>query len=121
MNEDVPWYSESCASTMTTTYSSGMFFCRSLFKNSLGGFTSAKIVTTDLRGMCTKEHTGTSASAPMAAGMIALMLEANPNLTWRDVQHIIVQTSKPSGLYDPRGATNPGWLTNGAGRQYSHR
>jgi len=23
MNEDVPWYSESCASTITTTYSSG--------------------------------------------------------------------------------------------------
>jgi len=108
MNEDVPWYSESCASTMTTTYSSG-------------GFTSPKIVTTDLRGMCTKEHTGTSASAPMAAGIIALMLEANPNLTWRDVQHIIVRTSKTNNLFDPRDMKNPGWLTNGAGRQYSHR
>ncbi|KAI2661407.1 Proprotein convertase subtilisin/kexin type 5 [Labeo rohita] len=42
---------------------------------------------------CTDSHTGTSASAPMAAGIIALALEANPFLTWRDVQHIIVKTS----------------------------
>ena len=33
---------------------------------------------------------GTSASAPMAAAIIALTLEAEPDLTWRDVQHIMV-------------------------------
>ena len=43
-------------------------------------------MTTDLHGACTARHTGTSASAPMAAGIIALALEANPQLTWRDVQ-----------------------------------
>ncbi len=36
---------------------------------------------------------GTSAAAPIASGIIALMLEANPNLTIRDIQHIIQQTS----------------------------
>ena len=34
---------------------------------------------------------GTSASAPMAAAIIALTLEAEPDLTWRDVQHIMVR------------------------------
>ena len=29
---------------------------------------------------------GTSAAAPEAAGVIALALEANPDLTWRDIQ-----------------------------------
>ena len=53
------------------------------------------MVTTDLHGRCTKSHTGTSASSPMAAGIVALALEANPELTWRDVQHIIVRTSIP--------------------------
>ena len=33
-------------------------------------------MTTDLRDRCTTAHTGTSASAPLAAGIIALALEA---------------------------------------------
>lgn len=33
-------------------------------------------ITTDLRHRCTDNHTGTSASAPMAAAIIALALEA---------------------------------------------
>lgn len=32
------------------------------------------------------QHTGTSASAPLAAGICALALQANTNLTWRDMQ-----------------------------------
>jgi len=36
---------------------------------------------------------GTSAAAPVASGIMALMLEANPSLTIRDMQHIIQQTS----------------------------
>ena len=32
-------------------------------------------VTTDLHNVCTERHTGTSASAPLAAGIIALALE----------------------------------------------
>ncbi|XP_035311853.1 proprotein convertase subtilisin/kexin type 4 isoform X1 [Cricetulus griseus] len=60
----VPWYSEACASTFTTTFSSGVA-------------TDPQIVTTDLHHQCTDKHTGTSASAPLAAGMIALALEAN--------------------------------------------
>ena len=37
--------------------------------------------------------TGTSVSAVIGAGIIALALEANPELTWRDVQHLIVRSS----------------------------
>lgn len=33
-------------------------------------------VTTDLRKGCTESHTGTSASAPLAAGICALVLQA---------------------------------------------
>lgn len=58
----MPWYSEACASTFTTTFSSGVV-------------TDPQIVTTDLHHQCTDKHTGTSASAPLAAGMIALALE----------------------------------------------
>jgi subtilisin family serine protease/subtilisin-like proprotein convertase family protein len=37
---------------------------------------------------------GTSFSAPITSGIIALMLEVNPNLGWRDVKHIIASTSE---------------------------
>lgn len=96
-----PWYLEECSSTLTTTYSSGENYDR-------------KILTTDLRHRCTDSHTGTSASAPMAAAIIALALEANPLLTWRDVQHIIVKTSRAGHL------SAPDWKTNAAGYNVSH-
>ena len=37
---------------------------------------------------------GTSAAAPTVAGVIALMLEANPELSWRDVRHILAHTAR---------------------------
>uniref|UniRef100_H3D3P2 Furin (paired basic amino acid cleaving enzyme) b n=1 Tax=Tetraodon nigroviridis TaxID=99883 RepID=H3D3P2_TETNG len=97
----VPWYSEPCSSTLATTFSSG-------------NPGEKQIVTTDLRQKCTDSHTGTSASAPLAAGIIALALEANMNLTWRDMQHLVVRTSQPGRL----SATD--WKSNGVGRRVSH-
>lgn len=57
---------------------------------------------------------GTSASAPIVAGIVALMLEANPALSWRDVQNILIDTAR---------RMNPGsasWQLNGACRWFSH-
>lgn len=70
-----------------------------------------QIVTTDLRLRCTEKHTGTSASAPLAAGIIALAMEANPALTWRDMQHLVVRASKPLNL------KADDWAKNGVGRK----
>ncbi|XP_076879104.1 proprotein convertase subtilisin/kexin type 6 [Brachyhypopomus gauderio] len=100
-NGNKPWYLEVCSSTLATTYSSGEFYDR-------------KIVTTDMRQRCTDGHTGTSVSAPMVAGIIALTLEANPLITWRDVQHLLVKTSRPVHL-----KAND-WKTNAAGHKVSH-
>lgn len=46
---------------------------------------------------CTEGHTGTSAAAPLAAGMVALMLQVRPCLSWRDIQHIITFTATKVG------------------------
>ncbi len=78
------------------------------------GYFCAVQVTTDLRHSCTQSHTGTSASAPLAAGIAALTLEANPLMTWRDLQHIVVKTARPERL------RSSDWQTNGAGRNVSH-
>ena len=40
---------------------------------------------------------GTSAAAPQVAGVIALMLDANPNLGWRDVQDILAKSARHVG------------------------
>jgi subtilisin-like proprotein convertase family protein/subtilisin family serine protease len=64
---------------------------------------------------------GTSSATPVTAGVIALMLEANPALTWRDVKHILASTARK---IDPTGGAvngplagyvaEPGWTTNNA-------
>lgn len=43
---------------------------------------------------CVTTFGGTSAAAPLAAGIIALMLSANPNLTWIDVQEVRLQVQR---------------------------
>jgi subtilisin-like proprotein convertase family protein len=43
---------------------------------------------------------GTSASAPIAAGVVALMLEANVGLGYRDIQEILVYSSKRAVFLD---------------------
>lgn len=37
---------------------------------------------------------GTSAATPTISGVVALMLQANPNLTWRDVREILRSTAR---------------------------
>ena len=54
----------------------------------------------------TSRFNGTSASAAMVSGVVALMLEANPNLNWRDVQEILVRSARQN---DP---TNESWQVN---------
>ncbi|XP_052508241.1 proprotein convertase subtilisin/kexin type 7 isoform X2 [Budorcas taxicolor] len=82
----MPFYAEECASMLAVTFSGGDKMLRS-------------IVTTDWdlqKGTgCTEGHTGTSAAAPLAAGMIALMLQ-----------------------YEDRHAD---WITNEAGFSHSHQ
>uniref|UniRef100_A0A3Q2Z7D6 Proprotein convertase subtilisin/kexin type 5a n=1 Tax=Hippocampus comes TaxID=109280 RepID=A0A3Q2Z7D6_HIPCM len=75
-----------------------------------------KSVTVLLRTniFCALDKWCAALSVSAAAGVIALTLEANPLLTWRDVQHIIVRTS------DTRQLAAADWQRNGAGHKVSH-
>ena len=53
---------------------------------------------------CTHQHTGTSAAAPLAAGMLALAIEANPCLTWRDFKYLVILTAVKVRLVLPENA-----------------
>lgn len=94
-----PNYAESCTAVMVSTYSSG---------------SGEHIHTTDIHEQCTANHGGTSAAAPLAAGIYALVLEANPELTWRDVQYLTVLSAAEIEPYDPS------WQNSAIeGRKYS--
>ncbi len=56
---------------------------------------------------------GTSAAAPMVTGAVALILEACPNLTWRDVKYVIAKSAKKID------SSSESWIKNGAGFNFS--
>ncbi len=101
-------YSEPGAPMLVTAYSS-----------SSGG---PGITTTDLvgaDGYSTTDYAddfgGTSSATPLVSGVIALMLQANPNLTSRDVQNILVRTAHQNDAGDSD------WTTNAAGYHINHK
>lgn len=61
-----------------------------------------------------KDFAGTSAATPALSGVVALMLQANPDLGWRDVRHILARTARK---IDPG---DPGWATNGGEYNINH-
>ncbi|MEG4321911.1 S8 family serine peptidase, partial [Microcoleus sp. Aus8_D3] len=87
------------------------------------------IVTTDLMGTdgksagnYTYDFGGTSSAAPLVSGEIALMLEANPTLTRRDIQHILVETAKPTDFGTSLTQRKIlGWIQNAAGKWVNHK
>ncbi|KAF9955173.1 pheromone processing endoprotease [Mortierella alpina] len=96
-----PYYSEACSAQLAVTYSNG------------GG---SAIYTCDVgKRRCFSQHGGTSAAAPIAAGMIALVLSIRPDLGWRDVQYLLMTTAVPVSLGDPD------WKPTAAGRLFNHK
>lgn len=75
-------------------------------------------------GSSSQESQGTSLAAPIVSGVVALMLQANPNLTYRDVQTILALSAKKDlGEGAQSGtvwATNTNSKWNGSGMHYSH-
>ncbi|KAJ3342286.1 hypothetical protein HDU93_002759 [Gonapodya sp. JEL0774] len=100
-----PTYSEMCTAQMAVTYSSS-------------GHGDSFIYTTDRMGtdgneQCTNSHGGTSAAAPLASGILALVLSVRPDLSWRDVQRLVMETAVPIKLDDES------WTHTAAKRLYS--
>jgi subtilisin family serine protease/subtilisin-like proprotein convertase family protein len=72
-------------------------------------------------GNYTSSFNGTSAAAPSVAGGVAVLLGEYPDLTWRDVKHIIANTARKNDStrsYTRNSLVQYDWITNAAG--YSH-
>ena len=70
---------------------------------------------------------GTSSAAPNTSGAIALLLEAAPELTWRDVKYILAKTARQIDPDIPpvriafggeAAVLRHGWITNAAGYHF---
>jgi len=89
-----------------------------LLVNAPGGVgPSNGVVTTELGGGYTtagQGRSGTSFAAPVVAGVAALLLSADPTLSYRDVMHLLVQTAVRTDV------GNADWKTNGSGRIFNH-
>ncbi|KAL2017400.1 hypothetical protein VTK56DRAFT_2243 [Thermocarpiscus australiensis] len=95
-----PYYSEKCSAGLVVTYSSG---------------SEDAIHTTDVgQNTCTSGHGGTSAAAPLAAGIFALVLDVRPDLSWRDMQYLAMDTAVPINV----GSGD--WQDTPIGKKYSH-
>ncbi|OAQ14248.1 hcalcium-binding protein [Bibersteinia trehalosi Y31] len=66
------------------------------------------------------QNNGTSYSAPVVSGVVALMLEANPKLGYRDVQEILALTATTKGISDSQWQRNGAKTWNGIGMHVSH-
>lgn len=62
----------------------------------------------------TRNFSGTSASVPIVSGVVALILEANSMLGWRDVKAILAKSAR---IVDEEHSD---WVKNGAGLQINH-
>lgn len=108
----------------------------------INGYSRTAVTGTDFNkgidvqnDQCNYTHTfnGTSSAAPMVSGIVALMMEANPSLTARDIKHILAVTA--TKISDPSFTSAPphenstfftlpghtyeqGFVTNGAGYSY---
>jgi len=62
---------------------------------------------------------GTSAAAPVAAGIMALGKEANPAMDERMAKHLLVRTSRIVNAADATASSDGGWKTNAAGNAFN--
>ncbi|CDO35063.1 S8 family serine peptidase [Novosphingobium sp. KN65.2] len=84
----------------------------SLGANVLISAAGRDVYTTDLKDRFDTVN-GTSFAAPAVSAAIGLMLEANPELGYRDVQQILAYSAHREGLADSAN-WDDGWRTNGA-------
>ncbi|XP_025099332.1 PC3-like endoprotease variant B isoform X2 [Pomacea canaliculata] len=105
-----PFYMENCTSTIAVVPTGGEEYRGQEVEM---GKVKLKVVTTDINGGCIENFQGTSSAAPLAAGCLANVLQANPSLTWRDVQHVVVHGTRIPSV-------DNSWTINGGGHHISH-
>lgn len=77
------------------------------------------VITLDMGNTITTYFADNSAAVPMVSGAVALALNANPRLTYRDVMHLIARTSRNRTYVPEFKRPDIGFFTNAAGFEVS--
>lgn len=67
----------------------------------------------------TNTFNGTSSAAPLVGGVVALIMKANANLTWRDIKLILAESARKNNPTDTDWTTNAGTKAGGGAGGYS--
>ncbi len=80
-----------------------------------GGYNTSGASPQPSNSNYTNSFNGTSAASPVAAGVGALILERNPNLTARDVRVLLARASRQNDT------TDLDWITNAGNLKFNHK
>lgn len=107
------YYSEPGANLVVAAPSSGdVLGITTVDRTGIDGYNN---VTTSSGGDYTDDFGGTSSATPTAAGVVALMLQKNPGLGWRDVKEILIRSAYKISPADAD------WTDNSAGFHFNHK
>lgn len=98
-----PYYAEKCSALLGVATS-----------GTSGSDINSKITTSAIENKCNSRFSGTSAACPVGAGVVALILQANPDLNWLDLQKVLVETAQKVD------DNHNDWIKNGAGYWVNH-
>lgn len=102
-NGQITEYSTPGASVLVTSPGSDPASIVSTDRQSTDGYNTLAGEAGNYTNTSASYFNGTSAATPIAAGVVALILQANPNLGYRDIQEILVYSSKRAVFLDQPG------------------
>ncbi|KAH0791218.1 Clan SB, family S8, subtilisin-like serine peptidase [Histomonas meleagridis] len=105
---EITYYSEGSGNVLVNALATGQSS-----DQGTGGNVPKAIAVSSEDNTSFTEVTGSHVSCAVVAGVVALMLEANPELLVRDVQIILIKTATITDPYHPK------WMTNAAGYKYN--
>jgi subtilisin-like proprotein convertase family protein len=109
------YYSERGANLVVCAPSSGSGSALDIVTTDRTGSAGYNTASTASGGDYALDFGGTSAATPAVAGIVALMLESNPQLGWRDVQEILIRSAHKIRPLDAD------WSSNAAGFSFHHQ